>query len=74
MRKFCLGPARPTTCKACGKKVGVPYWSVIAVLPFILSIVSAAFAEPILAKLGVVAVGFLAMSAIHMWWVPLQRR
>ena len=37
LRKICLGPACPATCKACGQKITVPYWSVITILPMLLS-------------------------------------
>jgi hypothetical protein len=38
LRKLNLGPALPTTCEHCGKKVGVPWWSIITILPAIAGI------------------------------------
>lgn len=37
--KLSLGPAIPTTCSQCGKKVGVPYYSLLAAVPFVISII-----------------------------------
>ena len=45
MRKICLGPAVTATCKTCGKKVGVPYMSMLAVVPFLAAIFGSALAE-----------------------------
>lgn len=33
LRKCFLGPALPTTCESCGQEVGVPYWSIVTLIP-----------------------------------------
>jgi hypothetical protein len=73
-RKLCLGPAMPATCKVCGKKVGVPYSSMLVVAPFIVAIVATAAVEPLALKAALWIVGFVVMAVIYMRWVPLEPR
>jgi hypothetical protein len=75
MRKMCLGPAVPATCKACGKKVGVPYIAAtLAIVPFIVAIIASYLVESFMVKAGLLIAGAIAMSIIHMRWVPLEPR
>lgn len=74
LRKMCLGPAVPATCKACGKKVGVSISSMYAAIPFFIAIIGSNFVESFSVKAIFVIVGFMAMSIIHMRYVPLERR
>lgn len=74
LRKMCLGPAVPATCKACGKKVGVPYAAMLAVIPFVAAILASAFVEPLAFKAALWVGGIIVMSIIHMRWVPLEPR
>ena len=75
MRKIFLGPAVPATCKACGRKIGVPY---TAMLPFILFIGAILLLSPLLEpfwlKVALWAGGFIAVSVAQVRWVPLQKR
>lgn len=73
-RKMCLGPAIPATCTACGKKVGVPWFSVVAVFPALGAAVCAGFVDGIAVKALLLAIGFALMSIIHMAWIPLVPR
>jgi hypothetical protein len=75
IRKMFLGPAVPATCKTCGRKVGVPYTSILTVIPFFAAVLFAHFAiEPFWLKAVVWAGGFTAMSVAHIRWVPLEQR
>ena len=74
MRKFCLGPAASATCRACGKRVGVPFAAILAAVPFIAAIVGATELDSWPARVGVLLAGFVIMSVIHLLWVPLIRR
>lgn len=74
MRKIVLGPAVPATCKACGKKVAVPYMAMLAAIPFIAAIVGSALVEPFALKVAPWIGGFVVMAIIHMRWVPLEPR
>ncbi len=74
MRKMFLGPALPATCKACGKKVGVPYIAMLAVIPFLVGIVGSAFVEPFALKAALWVGGGVVMGVCHMRWVPLEPR
>jgi prepilin signal peptidase PulO-like enzyme (type II secretory pathway) len=74
MRKMSLGPAVPATCRSCGKRVGVPYTAMLAGIPFLAAIAVAASLNTWPLRIVVVVTGFLIMSAVHMLWVPLERR
>jgi hypothetical protein len=74
MRKLCLGPAVPATCKACGGKVGVSYKAMFALAPVFAAIGLSAFIQPFALKLLLWIAGFLIMAVIHLIWVPLERR
>ena len=66
-----MGPAVPTKCKQCGKKVGVPYTAMLAVIPFLIGIGIFYFSSNIIFKIISIIIGILLMSIIHMKYVPL---
>lgn len=71
-RKLCLGPLFPTTCKECGKEVGVPYSSVLLVIPFIIAMVLAMmYLGSAMWKVVIFVVLTLIMSAIYLKYIPL---
>ena len=74
MQKIFLGPAVPATCKACGKKVGVPYVAMLAVVPVLAAIFGAALVEPFALKASLWIGGFVVGAVIHLRWVPLDPR
>ena len=74
MRKMCLGPSVPATCKACGKKVGVPWAAMLAGIPFLTAFLLSGLVESFALKAMLWLAGFVVMSVIHMRWVPLERR
>ena len=39
LRKCFLGPAVPAKCRFCGKKVGVPYWSIATIIPMLMGMI-----------------------------------
>ncbi|MGD8694239.1 MAG: hypothetical protein PVI74_10335, partial [Syntrophobacterales bacterium] len=67
-------PGVPATCKACGKKVGGPYTSMITALPLGIAFIAASFIEPLVVKALLVTAGFLVTCVIHMRWSPLEPR
>lgn len=73
-RKMSMGPAMPVKCAACGKRVGVPWSSMLTMTPFIAALLGAAFIEPLAGKVLVFITGFAVMSVIHVRWVPLVPR
>jgi hypothetical protein len=73
-RKLCLGPAIPATCASCGRRVGVPWSAVGAVVPFLGAMAAAWFVGPIALKVLLAGAGAAVMTVIHMAWVPLVRR
>ena len=74
LRKLCLGPAVPATCKACGKKVGVPYTAMLAGIPFLAAVFGSTLVEPFAVKAAMWLCGFVVMAVIHMRWIPLEPR
>jgi len=74
LRKLCLGPAMPATCKECGRKVGVPYSSMLAFIPFGVAIILVQIVDSTTLQMGIWVVGFLLYAVIHMKFVPLVRK
>ena len=74
MRKLWLAPVKPATCRACGKRVGISYASTWAVLPFLACIAFTPLVDPVAAKIALWIVGFAAMTAVHLFCVPLKPR
>ncbi|MDI6737122.1 MAG: zinc ribbon domain-containing protein [Nanoarchaeota archaeon] len=70
-RKACLDPAYPTNCKNCGKKVGVPYSSMLAMLPFIAAVLVSLYMPSLILKGWALIIGIVCMFIIHMKFVPL---
>jgi hypothetical protein len=75
LRKICLGPAWPTRCTECGGGVGVPYWSMVTIVPLVVALVLTplVWGHPVytfwLGALGTMGVFVLAES-----FVPLIKR
>lgn len=71
-RRYSLGPAVPATCHSCGRKIGVPWSSMLAMLPFLLGMAAAPFLPGVFMLLAPV-VGIVAMFVL---WrrVPLEKR
>ena len=74
LRKMCMGPAIPTTCKSCCKKVGVPYSAMSTVIPFIVAVQAARAVGSVAFGVVIVLGGIIAMSYIHMCCIPLEPR
>ena len=64
MRKVCLGPGVPATCKACGEKVGVPYSALLATIPFVGAILGSTLVEPFALKTAIWIGGLVVMTLI----------
>ena len=74
-RKFSLGPAVATKCDSCHEKIGVPYYSMLVALsPFLLSIFLTLKLESILSMITVVLLGFIAMTLIHLYVIPIVKK
>ena len=74
LRKWFLGPAKPATCKLCGKKIGVPYTSLLAFLPFIAAIVGSRIVDSVAVGAAILAGGAILASCIIILCVPLIPR
>jgi hypothetical protein len=75
-RKLCLGPALPTKCRECGKKVGVPYSSMLAVVPFVVAILISWYIflytdYSLLYILLSLIIGNIIMFFLYLKWVTL---
>ena len=73
-RKLILGPATRATCRACGRRVGVPGYAMLAVLPFLAGIVLFGVFESLPARVLALGAGAMATFYIHATRVPLVRR
>lgn len=74
LRKMFLGPAAPATCKACGKKVGVPYTAMLALIPGVAGILGSTFVEPFALKAALWVGGSVVTIIWYTRWVPLEPR
>lgn len=74
LRKMYMGPAISAACRSCGKRVGVPYTAMLAIIPLlVVGPVALAVESHALGAVLLIA-GFTAMSYIHMCWIPLEPR
>jgi hypothetical protein len=76
LRKSFLGPALSASCISCGKTVSVPLAAMLAVTPFLFSMVLAELLAPDgwqFAALSLL-IGISSMAAIHAFLVPLVPR
>jgi hypothetical protein len=72
MRKLSLGPAVPATCRSCGRSIGVPWLSMVTLIPFIAGAGTAMYLQTSL-SLALPVAGMIAM--FFLWrYVPLVRR
>ena len=69
-----LGPAIPAACKLCGKRVGVPFLSMLTIAPFIASIFLAAEFDSAVTQTVIIFLGFLVYLILHIKVVPLETR
>ena len=76
LRKQFLGPATSTKCKICGKRVSVPFWSLVGVLPFIVSIplVSILLSEEALLAYVLGGLTMCVAFVVLNGYVPLVKR
>lgn len=75
IRKSFLGPAVPTSCRACGKSVGVPYGkATIACMPLFASMYLGSLLGLVWPSFMIVGAGLAISIAIYLLWVPLVQR
>jgi len=70
-RKMFVGPATGIACAKCGSKVSVPYWSMIALVPFLIAIVATEKVGSLAVAAFLLIGGILFMSWFHYKFVPL---
>jgi hypothetical protein len=74
-RKLLLGPMVPTTCKKCGGEVGVPYSSILIILPFMAAMALAIiYIDPVEIKVAIWAALTIIMIVVYLKFVPLIRK
>ena len=75
LRRMCLGPALPTSCRICGKRVGVPWWSMAMALPVFIALGLATFIEgSAVVSFWIGGLGVLGMCVLWASFVPLIKR
>jgi len=70
-QKMCLGPGRAIPCPQCGSRLSVPYWAMLAVIPFAIGFIAAQLVGSAAVGVVLVVLGFLVMAWIHYQFVPL---
>lgn len=70
-RKMYLGSATSAACRSCGKKVTIPYWAMVSVVPFLIALVAIQHTQSLLLQAALVLGSLGAMFSIHTFWVPL---
>ncbi len=75
-RKLMLGPALPTTCRQCGKKVGVPWSSMLSVVPFLFAIIFSYYAFfftniDLIWLFTALVLSIIIMFFAYIKWIPL---
>jgi hypothetical protein len=70
-RKLFLGPATSAACPSCGSRISVPYWAMLAAIPFAAGFVAAQVVGSFAVAAGLVIAGSLVMAWIHYKFVPL---
>jgi endogenous inhibitor of DNA gyrase (YacG/DUF329 family) len=71
-RKLCMGPIISANCKQCGREVGVPYSSILYILPFMAAMVlTIIYLDPIEIKVTVWVALTIIMLAVYLKFVPL---
>ena len=70
--KTSLGPARKIVCKNCGKKIGVAYSSLFAILPLALVLAyELTSGQP---RWAVILVAFIFVSLYWVLFIPLKEK
>lgn len=72
--KSVLGPAKTLPCQSCGKAVSVHWAGLLMLIPFFLGGMGALALLPSLFAMVPIAIGVMAMFAIHAYWVTLVPR
>lgn len=73
LQKWSTGPLLPTTCKACGGKVGVPFTTLLWMTPFFASILLLEH-SPLWISLPAMGAAFLVSSLLMLRFTPLVKR
>ena len=75
-RRVALGPALPTRCSECRRRVGVPWWSIVTAVPFVLAMCLAVEAAGSGVRLGFLlgSFGTAVMFMLGAALVPLVKR
>ena len=75
LRRAFLGPGLPAKCSQCGKKVSVPYWSILTIVPMLAGFLGA----PLVTDNSFIAAGlamYCTATTFTLWaaLVPLEKR
>lgn len=75
LRKSFLGPLATTNCSSCGKAVSVPYWSMVALLPWFIAIfLVLAIPDRAFPGFWLGAISVMLTALIWQSFVPLVKR
>lgn len=72
--KACLGPARTTTCRSCGKRISVSWKTMLELVPFAIGGLLIPVLSPAWYAYVPVVLGAAIMFLIHARCIPLVKR
>lgn len=73
-RKLRLGPRGAAKCNTCGRAIGIGWFAMLALIPFIAAITFAYTHQPLLTRVAVLAIGVGLMCVLHLKCFPLVPR
>ena len=73
-RRWTLGPAVPTRCTSCRGTVGVPWKSLVSMIPLAITLVASGFLKDDLTAILLIVVGGIVSIAIWPRFAPLVPR
>jgi hypothetical protein len=73
LRKAVMGPAVPAKCRCCGEKVGVPFSSILTIIPIVLAIAAAQNVSSPATKALLWLAGVGIAVLLHWKFVPLVK-
>ena len=75
LRKTFLGPFVATSCSSCGKRVSVPYWSMVAMVPWFVAIwLQLVIPDRAPHGFALGSISVLVVAVIWQSFVPLVKR
>lgn len=72
--KLFLGPALSMDCNVCGKKIGVPFTAVLAIIPFLAALQLSSHIESNTLIIALLAAIIIVTAILYIRCIPLRPR